>query len=197
VGTVWDDVNRTPSTTASRHSDVVVSQQRHDDQDAVRRILRITAPLGSTRDRDRPGGYSSTTANTSRGLVTTATGSWYFGDAIGGTEGTLQGYVYVDEDKNGVHGGSEGGLANVSLTLSTGQTALTDAGGFYTFSIQPGKYDIYQLDLDGYTSTTPNIVYGIVIDTGITVNQDFGDILLKDLFVEGRSAIRSVRCRSP
>jgi hypothetical protein len=191
VGTVWDDVNKNAVNDGELGiADVVVelsngltAKTRANDG-----YFRITAPLGSyTVTEIDPTGYSSTTANSFP--VTLANDgdsvAVHFGDAIGGTEGTLEGYVYVDDDKNGVRGSGEQGLANVSLTLSTGETALTDAGGFYSFSLQPGKYDIYQVDQDGYTSTTPNIVYGIVIDTGVTVTQDFGDILLKDLtFVE-------------
>jgi hypothetical protein len=91
----------------------------------------------------------------------------------------------MDSDQSGTRNGTEKGINNVTLTLSNGATTTTDAQGWYKFDLDPGKYDIYELDLDGYTSTTQNIVYGIVIDTGTTVNQDFGDILMKDIsFVE-------------
>ncbi|HEX6790105.1 MAG TPA: SdrD B-like domain-containing protein [Candidatus Krumholzibacteria bacterium] len=190
VGTVWDDINKNAMNDGEDGIPDVVVQL--DNGMAAKTNLngyfRITAPLGSyVVSETDPTGYSSTTANSFPASLVNDGDSVvvHFGDAIGGTEGTLEGYVYIDEDKNAVRGGSEKGLAGVTLTLSTGQATTTDAGGFYTFSLQPGKYDIYQLDLDGYTSTTPNIVYGIVIDTGVTVNQDFGDILLKDLsFVE-------------
>jgi type II secretory pathway pseudopilin PulG len=191
VGTVWDDVNKNGVNDGeSGIPDVVVelSNGMTGKTRASDGYFRITAPLGTyTVTEIDPTGYSSTTSNAFPVSLANDGDSVvvHFGDAIGGTEGTLHGYVFVDEDKSGGMSGSEKGLVGVTLTLSNGATTTTDAAGYYQFLLQPGKYDIYELDMDGYTSTTPNIVYGIVIDTGIKVQQDFGDILLKDLtFVE-------------
>jgi prepilin-type N-terminal cleavage/methylation domain-containing protein len=190
VGTVWDDVNKNAVNDGELGiADVVVELDNGmSGKTRADGYYRITAPLGSyTVTEIDPVGYSSTTANSASVTLASAGDSVVvnFGDAFGGTQGTLNGYVYIDEDKNGLRGGGEQGIPDVSLTLSTGENVVTDAAGFYTVDLDPGKYDVYELDADGYTSTTPNIVYGLVIETGKVVSQDFGDIPMKDIsFVE-------------
>ncbi|HET6347650.1 MAG TPA: SdrD B-like domain-containing protein [Candidatus Krumholzibacteria bacterium] len=190
VGTVWDDVNKNAVNDGEQGIPDVVIQLSNGmaGKTNANGYYRITAPVGSyTVSETDPTGYSSTTANNFAATLVNDGDSVVvnFGDAVGGNQGTLQGYVYIDSDQNGVKGGGEAGISGVTLTLSNGATATTDNAGFYQFSLDPGKYDMYELDLDGYTSTTPNIIYNIAIDTGKTVAQDFGDILLKDIsFVE-------------
>jgi prepilin-type N-terminal cleavage/methylation domain-containing protein len=190
VGHVFDDLNKNGVNDAEAGiQDVVVALSNGmSAKSNPYGYYRITAPLGSyTVTETDPDGYTSTTSNTSSATLVNDQDSVTvnFGDAVGGNQGTLQGYVFVDSDKSGTLNGTEKGINNVTLTLSNGATTTTDAQGFYTFSLDPGKYDIYELDLDGYTSTTPNIIYTIAITTGNTVKQDFGDILMKDIsFVE-------------
>lgn len=190
VGHVFDDINKNGyNDMEAGLPDVVVSLSNGmSGKSNLNGYYRITAPIGSyTVTETDPTGYSSTTSNTASATLVNDQDSVVvnFGDAVGGTQGILSGYVYVDSDQSGSRNGIEKGINNVTLTLSNGATTTTDAQGYYHFDLDPGKYDIYELDLDGYTSTTQNIVYGIVIDTGKTVNQDFGDILMKDIsFVE-------------
>jgi len=190
VGHVFDDINKNGVNDGeSGIPDVIISLS--NGMSGVTKsngYFRITAPVGSyTVTEADPTGYSSTTSNSFPATLVNDQDSVVvnFGDAVGGTQGTLSGYVFIDSDQNGVRNGAEAGISGVTLTLSNGSTTITDNSGFYTFSLDPGKYDIYELDLDGYTSTSPNILYGIVMVSGKTVMQDFGDILMKDIsFVE-------------
>jgi hypothetical protein len=190
VGHVFDDINKNGVDDGeSGIPDVVISLSNgFSAATKTSGYFRITAPVGSyTVTETDPTGYSSTTSNSFSATLVNDQDSVVvsFGDAMGGTQGILSGYVFVDSDQNGARNGAEKGISGVTLTLSNGNTATTENSGYYSFSLDPGKYDIYELDLDGYTSTSPNIVYNIVIDTGKTVNQDFGDILMKDIsFVE-------------
>jgi type II secretory pathway pseudopilin PulG len=123
-------------------------------------------------------GYSSTTPNDVE-IVISADGDTMtvdFGDAMNLNMGTIEGYVFNDDDRNGVKGFGEGGLADVSMHLSSGDSTITNAEGFYQFSISPGVYDLKEIDPEGYTSTTVNNYVDILVtpDTSITIN--FGDI---------------------
>jgi protocatechuate 3,4-dioxygenase beta subunit len=72
---------------------------------------------------------------------------------------TLSGYVYADDDNNGVRGPGEAGIAGVTLQLldsrgqPTGVTAVTDANGFYRFEgLEPGKvYGVAEQQPAGYS----------------------------------------------
>ncbi|MFZ5828546.1 MAG: SdrD B-like domain-containing protein [Planctomycetota bacterium] len=62
---------------------------------------------------------------------------------------SISGYVYVDENDNGLRDAGETGLQGVTLVLlgadgkPTGKTAVTDANGFYRFdNLQPGTYGV-------------------------------------------------------
>ena len=148
---------------------------------------RFTLPVGSyTVTENDLEGYSSTTPNTVSASVPSGDSTTVnFGDMLGASYGTLQGYVYVDEDEDGTRDFGEAALVDVSITLSNGASYVTDNAGYYEFQLDPGKYDIYELDPPGYTSTTPNLIEDKWVLADSTVQVDFGDILLKDLeFVE-------------
>jgi type II secretory pathway pseudopilin PulG len=90
-------------------------------------------------------------------------------------EGVIFGTVFVDDDQDGSFDpGSESGLPNVSVRLSTGAATVTDAMGSYTFEVSAGSYTVTEYDEPGYVSTTPNVV-GVTVVTGGTHRADFGD----------------------
>jgi len=148
---------------------------------------RFTVPVGSysVTESDLEG-YASTTPNVvSATVVSGDSATVNFGDALGASYGTLQGYVFIDDDEDGLRDFGEAPLSDVSISLSNGANTMTDGQGYYEFSLDPGKYDIYELDPSGYTSTTPNLIEDTWVLADSTVSVDFGDILLKDLeFVE-------------
>jgi prepilin-type N-terminal cleavage/methylation domain-containing protein len=149
---------------------------------------RFTVPLGSytVTEADLPG-YSSTTQNDVSVSLAAQGDSVVtnYGDISGDAFGTLRGWVYLDDDEDGQRDFGESGIENVTLSLSSGDVTYSDQAGYYEFQLDPGKYDIYELDPDGMTSSTPNLVEDvtIVIDSTVTVN--FGDMPIRDVdFIE-------------
>jgi prepilin-type N-terminal cleavage/methylation domain-containing protein len=134
-----------------------------------------------------PTGFSSTTSNSVVATVAagTDTVTVNYGDYGAPLSGTLQGYVYIDENEDGYRGGTEEGVPNVVLRASNGDSATTNSKGFYKFTLTPGTYSVTETDPEGYTSTTVNTFSGIVIAVDTTVTRNFGDILeIRQDFVE-------------
>ncbi len=191
VGNVWDDANwnAVKDGSESGKSDVVLTLSNGmSAKSKSNGYYRITVPLGSyVLTEEIPTGYSATTAS-SKGVSIVNEGDSVvtnFGVAFGAPKGILAGYVYEDADKNGVMGGGEKGISGVTMQLSNNTVATTDNSGYYEFKLDAGKYDLYEQDPTGYTSTTPNIVEGISVVVNTTINKNFGDIQMKDLtFVE-------------
>ncbi len=134
-----------------------------------------------------PTGYSSTTSNSMTATVAagTDTVTVNFGDFGAPLSGTIHGYVFIDENEDGYRGGAEEGVPNVLLKASNGDTAITNSKGYYKLTLQPGTYDITEVDPEGYTSTTVNTYSGIVLVADTMVTRNFGDILeVRQDFVE-------------
>ncbi|MEN6452324.1 MAG: SdrD B-like domain-containing protein [Thermoguttaceae bacterium] len=71
---------------------------------------------------------------------------------------SVSGYVYHDENNNGVFDDGETPLGGVTVALldssgnATGQTTTTDDWGYYSFdSLMPGRYGVAETQPDGYT----------------------------------------------
>jgi type II secretory pathway pseudopilin PulG len=141
----------------------------------------FTVPIGSyvVVETD-PEGYSSTTANSMDATIAANndTVTVDFGDGLTPASGTLEGYVFEDVDHDGVRDAGDGGLANVTLTMSTGDSTQTDAQGYYNFSLTPGTYSITERDEPGYASSTVNTYANIAIVADTTVTRNFGDFLI-------------------
>jgi type II secretory pathway pseudopilin PulG len=141
----------------------------------------FVVPLGSyTVVETDPEGFGSSTANSVDAYLVDAgdTVTVNFGDTQTPLSGTLEGYVFEDDDQDGVRDTGEGGLSNVTLFVSSGDSSVTDAGGYYNFSLTPGVYSIKESDEPGYTSSTVNNYVGIIIVPDTTVTRNFGDFLL-------------------
>jgi prepilin-type N-terminal cleavage/methylation domain-containing protein len=106
-----------------------------------------------------------------------------FGLIETGETGRIAGKVFEDQNDppNRVLDPGEPGIGSVMIRLSSGDSTLTDADGNYTFTVNPGTYDIEEEDLGGYISTTPNRVTGLIVvaDTVVVVN--FGDRFISEL----------------
>lgn len=126
-----------------------------------------------------PTGYSSTTPNSATATIANEgdTVTVNFGDYGGPVYGTLHGYVYLDANEDGYRGGGEEGLPNVVLRVSNGDSTVTNAKGYFKFSLPPGTYSLTETDPVGYTSTTVNTYADIVIAPDTFVVRNFGDIL--------------------
>ena len=126
-----------------------------------------------------PIGYSSTTPNSASASIVNEgdTVTVNFGDYAGIVYGTLHGYVYLDTNEDGVRGGGEEGLPNVVLRVSSGDSTMTNAKGYFKFTLAPGTYSLTETDPAGYTSTTVNTFTNILIAPDTFVVRNFGDIL--------------------
>jgi hypothetical protein len=107
---------------------------------------------------------------------------------------SLSGYVYVDNNNDGVMSSGEPGLAGVPVTLTgtddlgpVSHTAVTGADGSYSFgSLRPGVYALSKTRTLGYYegrdtvgslggAMTPDLLSNVVVGTGATgVNYNFG-----------------------
>jgi prepilin-type N-terminal cleavage/methylation domain-containing protein len=126
-----------------------------------------------------PVGYSSTTTNSGSASIVDQddTVTVHFGDFAGMTYGVLEGYVFLDENDDGVRNSMEEGLPNVTIKVSSGDSTLTNATGYYVFNLEPNTYEVTERDPMGYTSTTVNTYVNIVISADTTVVRNFGDVL--------------------
>jgi type II secretory pathway pseudopilin PulG len=183
-GTVYDDLDVDGTLTGGEAGipGVLLSldtgEQTHTDDAGV---YEFVVPVGSyvVVETD-PETYSSTTPNSVDAdiLATGDTVTVNFGDSAVPVSGTLEGYVFEDDDMDGVRGGGEGGLSNVALFVSNGDSTSTDATGYYKFSLAPGIYKITERDEPGYTSSTVNTYVNIVIVADTVVTRNFGDFLI-------------------
>jgi SdrD B-like domain len=95
--------------------------------------------------------------------------------------GSLDGFVWVDSNKNGVRDPGETALANVVVRVvdtngATVATVTTDAdGSFKVDKIPTGTYSVIQSQPDRYASTTPNTVTVTVV-TNQTAHSQFGEV---------------------
>jgi type II secretory pathway pseudopilin PulG len=98
-----------------------------------------------------------------------------FGD-VREAVGRIKGIVYIDSDKDGALDTAEPGIAGVAIYLSTGEKAITDKDGGYAFETPGGIYSVTEWDPDGYSSSTPNVVTGVIVLPDEVVVVDFGDV---------------------
>jgi hypothetical protein len=80
----------------------------------------------------------------------------YVAGLTGPCEGTftVSGFVFTDTNQDGSKGGSELGVANVSVKLSGGESpefVKTDSDGAYTFTVSEGSYTV---SVDAVTADT-------------------------------------------
>ena len=107
---------------------------------------------------------------------------------------SLSGYVYIDNNNDGIKSSGEPGVAGVPVTLTgtddlgpVSRTAATGADGSYSFSLlRPGVYTISKTHTNGYYEgkatvgtlggvMTSDLFSNVVVGTGATgVNYNFG-----------------------
>lgn len=183
MGTVYDDLDQDGQKTAGEEGieEVLISldtgeQVLTDEYGNYSFVVQLGNYNVVETDLD---GYGSTTPNTVPAdlLFAGDTLTIDFGDVANPAVGTLDGYVFLDDDNDGIMDAGEGGIANVGLKVNTGDSVLTNSSGYYKFTLEPGVYSVTETDLDGYTSTTVNTYILIFIVSDTTVTRNFGDIL--------------------
>ena len=127
-------------------------------------------------------GYASTTANVVDVNVSSDGDSVevLFGDFAATSYGTIRGLVYLDDNNNGAHDTGEQGIANVTISLGTGDVTVSDTQGEFSFSVPPGPYKVTETDPADHTSSTVNTVNCVVKADEITY-VSFGDIGQQDV----------------
>jgi len=88
--------------------------------------------------------------------------------------GTVSGHVWSDNNSSGGQDAGEPGLANVTVTLSDGQSRQTDGNGNYSFTASaPANYTVSVTPPAGYVHTTPGSV-NVALQPDATVAVNFG-----------------------
>ena len=143
----------------------------------------LDVPLGNrTISEFDPDGYLSTTPNAVDVVLDTPaqTVTVNFGDASADETGTVRGWVFLDENRNGVRDSREPGVLGARIVVS-GQSADSDGQGFFSMTVPVGTHSVTEADPPGYTSTTPNTLHGVRVDVDQTVTVFFGDIVEDDV----------------
>jgi protocatechuate 3,4-dioxygenase beta subunit len=115
---------------------------------------------------------------------------------------SLSGFVYADDDNDGVFDNSEIGIGGVTVVLRdatgkpTGRTATTDSTGFYSFAnLMPGTYGVAETQPSGYvdgldtagtvggTAHNPgDLIDAVSLAAGVKAkNYNFGELRLASL----------------
>ncbi len=100
-----------------------------------------------------------------------------FGDVPNGENfADIHGYVFADDNANGVFDADEVGIGYVALTMGLTKSVISDQYGRYVFSttMTTISHTIIETDPPGYVSTTPNRVV-VTVTPGQSRRADFGD----------------------
>lgn len=128
-------------------------------------------------------GYVSTTPNVAEAVLAKEGDvvEINFGDAYGVDTGTLAGYVFLDDNRDGVRDPKEGGV--FGATISAGGVGMTDSDtqGYFSLTVPVGVYDVTEQDPPGFSSTTPNTLQKVKITANQTTTVLFGDVIQDDV----------------
>jgi prepilin-type N-terminal cleavage/methylation domain-containing protein len=85
----------------------------------------------------------------------------------------IKGHVYEDADVDGIYDTGEDGIADMRVKLSTGEMALTDEDGIWTFAIIPGSYGV---------SVSPEVLWRATtaVNFDFSVTNDMIDFTIED-----------------
>ncbi|QYJ78035.1 tandem-95 repeat protein [Shewanella acanthi] len=122
-----------------------------------------------------PQGYEVTTNNNPETInMTSYDGSSNFGLQ---PDATVLVYVFSDANNNGVQDGEELPLAGVTVTMTSGETGVSDANGLVRLTgITPGVNTATVSAFGGYTDTTPTSVV-LYAEAGETAPVRFGKFI--------------------
>ncbi len=138
------------------------------------------------------GNYCSSTQTAYGGtVVKPRNGSWYatFCHSIGTTTPpppppvrySISGSTFNDANSNGTKDVGEAALANVTVSLSNGATATSNASGSYTFiGLSAGSYTVSAPAVSGYTQTTAASAPVTISNANVSVS--FGYALIPTIF---------------
>ncbi len=122
-----------------------------------------------------PNGYAVTTNNNPETIDMTA----YDGSSNYGLQpdATVLAYVFSDANSNGVQDGEEGPLAGATVSMTSGETGVTDANGLIRLSgITPGLNTVSVGAVSGYSDTTATSIQ-LYAEAGQTASVRFGKFI--------------------
>ena len=102
------------------------------------------------------------------------------------TKGQLEGFVFVDEDGDGVRDPGEPGVSNLLLTLD-GLQARTDPGGSGLYRFPPQEPGVYELRVENLPATLVSLV-----PLPVRIELRAGEVRRVDIPVGRVSAIRGI-----
>lgn len=186
TGKVYEDVNANGvDDDGIALADVIVTLHTGQvDTTDVSGVYSFIVPVGSyTVVEADPDGYGSTTPNAVDVLLTAdgETQQADFGDIVADASGTIEGTVFLDANDDGILDPGENGIADVPVTVVGVDSTVTDGNGLYSFTVPVGRHDVYEYDLPGFSSSTPNLVRHLLVEADSTVIVDFGDIADTDV----------------
>jgi prepilin-type N-terminal cleavage/methylation domain-containing protein len=144
----------------------------------------LDVPVGSrTISEVDSVGYMSTTPNIVDAAVPNQgdVAKINFGDAMGLESGTLTGYVFQDDNRDGIMDKTEGGVFGATIIADQVNSTQTDPDGYFSMTLPVGTYRIFENDPAGFSSTTPNQLTGVLIEADKTTTVYFGDIVQSDV----------------
>lgn len=185
-GVVWDDPN---------------SNGIHDEGEGGRPGVKVYSDTGEHTYTDETGAYSfavpvgprTISKVDSEGYLPSTPNSVGVELEVDGEEkivnfaeyeadesGTIQGYVYLDENRNQVRDNGEDGVPGADLVVG-GLSVESDATGFFSITVPAGTHKVTEIDPPGYSSTTSNTKSGVVVEADAVVTVYFGDIVQEDV----------------
>ncbi|MEM2856256.1 MAG: SdrD B-like domain-containing protein [Candidatus Nitrosocaldaceae archaeon] len=98
--------------------------------------------------------------------------------------GNISGYVFIDNNLNGIKDAAEVGKSNFSITLtgtaingsSITLTTTSNRNGYYSFSVPDGSYQVTLSSVQNWGNTTPKSVNVVISSSSSSVN--FGIVKL-------------------
>ena len=160
--------------------------------------LSETGPNGYQDGKDTAGTQGGTVGHDTISNITLQPGVAGTNNDFGKLNaGGLSGFVYVDQNDNGVKDAGEPGIAGITVTLTgtdnqghaVDLTQVTAADGSYSFAnLAPGSYSLSEPGVQGYldgkdTAGTEggtaghNTITSIVLGAGVNgVNNNFGEL---------------------
>ncbi|MBS3765957.1 hypothetical protein KGY71_05490, partial [Candidatus Bipolaricaulota bacterium] len=103
---------------------------------------------------------------------------------IGKTKGQVEGYLFIDENRNGVRDEEEQGVQNALLSLSNLEAITGERGNFVLPPVQPGRYKLKIQEVKSGLKPTIQMPYSIEVKAG--------EVRQVDIPLQPRSWIRGL-----
>lgn len=185
-GTVFSDLNQNSVKDTDEPGIAGVTVYSDGGEQAVsdaNGAYTLTVPVGNrTITETDLQGYTSTTPN-GVDIVLSTDGQVEvvnYGDYLLQDSGTIEGYVYNDDNHNQVRDGFEAGVSG-AMIYAAGDSVQSDGTGYFSLTVPSGHYDVTEADPPGYTSTTPNTIHSVRVDPNVTIQVSFGDIVQENV----------------